>query len=204
MRKIICLVLPIILVATILAGCSSNDENNTKQTVNHNIGETVSTDSVELKIQDVSYGKYLYRDLDDNYLMASNDPAGKYFSVDGFAFVSIQYTVKNIGKTTITQYVPSSENSISGVLSGMFSLDYNNGYKYYVVDVFNHVVSCTFGDNIEAIESFSDLVPLTEAKTYRTVIQVPEEVITQTDNNLLLNVNVPNSESYETISFTLR
>ncbi len=227
MKKVISTLLAILIIVFSLIGCSNNNgeksESNSSKNEYLSVGDTISTDTADVVITDVQYGAYLVAEKDENYdyiitnsedylLAVENDEKtdfDSYKSQTGKKFVSITFKINNTGKNTIERYLPVGETKTSSILNAMFSLNYNDGYTFYPGTITNikNIDSvddyfCTVGENGYSV-TFDKLEVLAEAKTYRTVIQVPAEVA-DGNEELLLNVNVPTIDSYQQFIYKLR
>lgn len=176
MKKGLLVVLALIMVLG-LVGCSSTpatEETNTakpteitndtkeEQTL-YNIGDTVSTDCLECVLLSVE---------EDN------------------GYIEVTYSVKNIGKESLSDAWIRTNTSITRSLAGLSILDYNDGY-IYDEQVLNTV------DN----ETLSDIQPLEDGITVTDVYDVPEEVWNNVDAPLLVTICLYSNEINENADY---
>lgn len=174
MKKILSLVL---VLAMCLSLCACGGANYFA------LGETASTDAVELTLNEVSFGK-------EQYVNGRN-----IVSENGKTFMFINFTMKNIGKATL-DYFPTANDKYTYVPSAIVSVDYNGGYTYFVDNFIDYSTSSP---------ALNELEPLGEAATYTVIISVPDEVAENTQAPLLVNFNLVNSKSKgEVVSYTIR
>lgn len=156
-------------------GDSTSDENTEPEYLQ--IGDTFKDEHVEITLTDFEFGAYLDNStgpvgqINMDYLLPidvykSNNPYNAEF---GNTMISVTYEVKYIGKVE-TNHAPS------------WTIDYNNGY------IFEPEQSVVAGSDGWSTISYVPLKPLEkEAHIIRMYFEVPEEVLTNTDAQLLLN-----------------
>lgn len=176
MKKVLIGILALIMVLG-LVGCSSStpsEETNTTEpteTTNatkeeqtlYNIGDTVSTDCLECVLLSVE---------EDN------------------GYIKVTYSVKNIGKESLSSAWIRTNTSVTRSLAGLSILDYNNGY-IYDEQVLNTV------DN----ETLLDIQPLEDEITVTDVYDVPEEVWNNADAPLLVTICLYSNEINENAEY---
>ena len=116
MKRTISLVLVLALCLGLYA-CGSGSEDVYSETV-YNIGDTVKTDMVEIQLKNVIYD-YQYPQPHDDLL----PPAEK-------TFIQVNFSIKNIGKTTVKQLPAKDGESLS--TQNSVWLDYNDGYIFMI------------------------------------------------------------------------
>lgn len=173
------IVIFLIIVTMMLVACdnSTTDKNNNEITQKSSVfqlGDTVSTDSMEFTLTAVS-----------------REPQ---FSIvvppEGYSFIVVDFTLKNIGKTE-WGFIDKVDGGSSKQVSSIIYIDYNDGYIFDVDDVkdvngdiwvehsFVRPSDSTFYDD--------EFKPLHEAVDCTVAICVPNEVVTNKDANLLIN-----------------
>lgn len=183
MKKVLALVLALVLVLS-LAACGGVGKS-ADSTV-HSIGDTVKTDVAEVVVKNVSFV--------DTFNDCVSDSDHQY--------VSVTFSFKNIGKTTISQIDIS--NGFTAFVYEIPFVDYNNGYCFYVGDVKasgHNYDKSLYGDERTLVD---DLEPLSEAKSFTSAIYVPNEVAENTSAPLLIKIYVPKSKGSEVFTYKVR
>ena len=144
----------------------------------NNIGDTVSTDIVEATLIDVSF--------EDTYLVTPKD---------GYSFVIVDFSMKNIGKNNFGMFIGNGGNKTK-LPSSLVAIDYNDGYTFICDDVEekNGSIaddSCFCHPNNAYVD---DLKPFGEGETYKVAICVPNEVVENTEAPLLIKLYLMNSQ----------
>lgn len=177
MKKMCILILSVVMGISLCAcGKTTTAE---KGIVSNEIGDAVSTDAAELVLLNVSY----------------EDTFGSVTPKEGYSFVVVDYTLKNIGKTDFGYFLTATGGR-SMCMESIVSIDYNDGYIFYVDDV-----EGADGKNYDKNYMYQmsdylyirDLKPLSDAVTVQAAICVPNEVIENTDAPLLIKFNLLNA-----------
>lgn len=159
-----------------------------------NVGDTYSTDAVELTLLDVSY--------QPEY----SSFGGSIIPEEGYTFVVIDFSMKNIGKNGLVR-IPAANGGESPYPADLISIDYNDGYTF-MVDKVTGENGQTYGDDCFAMPfdvTLSDLKPLDKGRNFEAAICVPNEVVENTDAPLLVKFNLIDSKnSLETAIFSVR
>ena len=163
----------------------------TSETI-YSIGDTVMTDMVELQLTKVVYD-YQY----PSPYEFLHPPAGK-------TFIQVNFSIKNIGKTTV-ETLPARDGENSSILDSLW-LDYNDGYIFMIS---KEGITNSLGEinrGFLFIESYDfPLEPLSQALDCHPVFCVPKEVIENKEAPLSFSINLPSSDStYTTMTFKLR
>lgn len=165
-------------------------------------GETVTTSDFEITLNDVKYGNSLcglsqraeYLQPGD-YGTTDNWSGYKspYIAEDGRVLVSISFNLKYTGKKK-TSYQPN------------IVLDYNNGYTFDYKEnkPLNNYYSFNAGTNGNyqwKYETRHDFEPLSTGDLeFRTYVDVPKEVMENTQNPLKVIIKLPG----KTVSYKIR
>lgn len=168
----------------------------------YQIGETVTTSDFEITLKDIQYGESLcglsqraeYLQPGD-YGTTDNWSSYKspYIAENGRVLVSISFNLKYTGKKK-TSYQPN------------IVLDYNNGYTFDYKEnkPLNNYYSVNVGTNGNYqwnYETRHDFEPLsTNYLEFRTYVDVPKEVMENTQNPLKVIIKLPG----KTISYKIR
>lgn len=162
----------------------------------YSIGETCSTDMIELTITDICFSRNI---TIDTYLPTK--PGSGLVPSDGLTYASISFHVKNVAKGNINYKQFTN-----------FTIDYNDGYEYKVMENgYSYLVKIQeplstsktkkFTDKIE--DGYDvDLASLTESDY---VINIPcaEIIGTDTESPLKIIVLMPTSTGTEKIVYTV-
>lgn len=201
MRKLMALILAATMALSLCA-CGGSDTSTTPKTEAQeesepvveakSIGDTISTDAVEVSLLDVSYEAV--------YL------GGEIIPKEGHSFVVVEFSLKNVGKVELGMF-PSVKGGTSSTPRDIVCVDYDDGYTFTVDDVEGNN-----GENyvkdffVEPSNVYlSALKPLEDAKTFKVAICVPNEVVENTDAPLLVKFNLLNAEeTLETAIFSAR
>ena len=153
MKRIITLLLAFGMVVILCAcGGEKTGENKVDDEENYSIGDTVSTDVMECTL-----------------LSVERDEKG---------YIHVSYSIKNIGKNSLSEAWVMAPDSVSRKLDGLTSLDYNDGYIYdqHTINTLNN-------------KTFLDLVPLSDEVIVKDVYSdIPDEVWTNESALLLVKV----------------
>jgi len=212
MKKLMALVLAMIMLVS-FAGCGGNnevaeegkaeapeqeDEVQEETKTFYEMGNPAGTDAVEVVLEsyDVSpvYALNIYEDL---------------IPKEGYSFVVVNYSIKNVGKTDLGFFPCADGKNESICAETIVSVDYNDGYIFYVdeVELFNgKTYGRDFfvgGENEDVY--LDDIKPLSPAVSYEVAICVPNEVIENTDAPLLIKFNLLNSNNEKVVvSYKIR
>lgn len=172
MKKIIALLLVSLMAICLLCACGSGKDgaSNTSKTAEYKMGDTVSTDSVEFTLDDLTYSEYW-------------DPNGDFvckFMGDGNVCANVYFKVKNLGKEAIYSHT-----------AAMLVLDYDNGYTYKTGDVYHK------SSNGDYVANYEELVPLSDAEELVGYFEIPITIQDDTEHSLHINVTIYNSEGEE-------
>ena len=137
--------------------------NRIEEQTQYNIGDTVSTDCLECVLLSVE---------------------------ENNGYIEVAYSVKNIGKESLSSAWIRTNKSVTRSLAGLSILDYNNGY-IYDEQVLNTV------DN----ETLLDIQPLEDEITVTDVYDVPEEVWNNADAPLLVTICLYSNEINENAEY---
>ena len=189
-KKLVLLLATLMCISLCACGRSESStnevsvENTTKtdekEITENEIGDTVSTDVAEVVLLNVSY--------EDTY--------GIVTPKEGYSFVVVDFSLKNIGKTNLAPF-PTQGQGKSYVLGDIVSVDYNNGYTFFVDNVEGKDGSTYNESSMKKTSDdllISDLKPLSDAATAQAAICVPNEVVENTNTPLLIKINLLNSE----------
>ncbi|MBQ9968757.1 MAG: hypothetical protein IJO88_08555 [Oscillospiraceae bacterium] len=189
MKKAIALILALLLCLSLVA-CSGNEQEERPATVPaidveveetpvlYQIGDTVSTDIIELVLLDVAY----------------TASYGICTPKDGNSFIVTTFSLKNIGKTDLG-FFPAFNGSESICPDAIVGVDYDDGYIFYAGDVDGNDGQ-VYQDSVFVNPDgryLSDLKPLSEAETFEVAICVPNQVVENTEAPLLIKFNLLNS-----------
>ena len=204
MKKVISMLL---VLACCLSLCACGDTKI--QTAS--IGETVSSDRAEFILKRFEFGKNLYYDnsiTNDNFLLPIAEdeltelPAGETSktSEDGKVFLSLSFSIENIGKTPLREFVDLPDGSSTIYLSGYIELEYD-GYLFRNTDDNAFFKKSTSFWSLATLE----MDVMAPVENYVGYITVPEKVMTDTETPLYLRVYLPNEAGkFETYTYKLR
>lgn len=142
------------------------------------IGDTFKNEKYEITVTDFEFGKYLENsigpvgEINMDFMRPIDEykPQNVYNAESGNIMVSVTYEYKYIGKEE-SNHVPS------------WTIDYNDGYIFEARE-YSEVDSIGWSD----IQGYIPVKPLEkDAHIIRMCFEVPEEVETNTDAQLLLN-----------------
>ena len=165
----------------------SGGEDSTPENEAFHLGDTVTTDDIELTLTGFEYGEWLSCSLaiddvqNDNFLLPPADGRDltytlKQEATEGHILITFSFEVKSFSKTTL---------DISDIFE-RFDVDYNDGYLFensgLFVDLANkwRPVNGLLDAEIEPLDS--------TVYEFRGYLEVPEEVVSNTDSSLNLNV----------------
>ena len=176
MKRILSLALAFVLILSLTA-CGSKT---------YNVGDTVSTKAAELTVTSVRFEKQ-YRDV---------------FPEDGGFFVVVSLKIRNIGSEKLSMPYGPYFGDIVTVLYG------ENKYAFAVdrvVDKIGESYGKSIFDSSDPYTPLIDLKPLSEAQTGTVAIHVPAEVAENTDEPLVIRVEVPSGDSqHEIFMYNIR
>ena len=159
---------------------SKSEESDANEEIPElSIGETTTVGEIEFTLNWVEIGELLDGDVSSDNCLKTPDEAITQRKLtpenDTKVLAGFSITAKNLGKETCTFN-----------LENCFALDYNDGYK------FNCDNTYTFTTKIGqwAICKGLNLEPLSEATEFRGVIEIPKEVMENTDTELKFLANV--------------
>jgi len=196
MKRYILILLSLVMIFSICA-CGEED-TQPKDTPVLQLGEIASTDVAEFSllqydmgtkvdIASMTYEKFCYVTEED-----SVEYNGKNYSTNkadpGRAYISITFTLENIGKTSLDAKVPFGDSGYSQSPAALIKINYDNGYMFQF-DWSHRYNGGTEWDYNNIIS----LQPLSGVKTYRTYINVPAELI-NSSKPLVFEVSVPNGD----------
>ena len=165
------------------------EEEIVPEEVCYSLGDTVKTESIEFTLDEFDFYKCLSNVGDENcynpvaeydesawlYYRSSN----QYNADDDHIIVRISFTYKNIGKTAI--------DNISGIESGHFFIEYGDGYSF---GSFSTATKNSDGDYAYGFE----IEPLSDAVNGRGALKVPIAVMENTEEQLILAVQLEGQE----------
>ena len=187
MKKILAMLLTLTMFISITA-CGGNSAPSLK------IGDTYSTDAVELTLLDVSY--------QPEY----SSFGSRIVPEEGHSFVVINFSMKNIGKNELVR-IPAANGNESPYPADLVCIDYNDGYTF-MVDKVTGKDGQTYGDDCFAMPfdvTLNDLKPLDKGREFEAAICVPNEVVENEEAPLLVKFNLIDSKnSLETAIFSAR
>ena len=187
--KRICLIIFSLIMVFLLASCDSKEVKMDSQSDNHTpsviqIGEKFGTDSVECSIDEVKW----ITELDvlplprDKYGSVGADVlcpgynfrgmSGFNDTTSGYPYLSVKFTLKNVGKTLIEPL--RNENELIGY--GSIAVVYDDGY--------------TFESDTALM---TELEVLGDAFCEGRLIELPNEVMTNDEKPLYIKMTLPNS-----------
>lgn len=180
LKIIIPIVMSIVIIAVV--GVVFFISNNKEKV--YKIGETVITDDWEFTLKDVQYGKSIITSLSEEDYCLPNEK-GSHKAETGNTFVVITYNIKFLGKANTN-------------LNAGFTLDFDNGY--IIKNNSNLLPSLHLRNGIQAgtmignrYQSIWDIKndmyefkPLEQEKTIREYIEVPDNIINETEKSLKL------------------
>jgi len=192
-KTIIPIIIAIIIVITVgcvvtskLSNPSEITSNTVKTKKEYNVGDTVSTKAWEITLMDVQYGKTLQNSLShEDYCLPIENASYSKSAEEENIFVVITYKVKFLGKNNT-------------YFDAGFNLQYGDGYN--ITNTSNLMPCLQIRNNVEdgtmvgnTYKSLWDIKngeykfsPLEDEKIIREFIEVPENIITNTDEPLKL------------------
>ena len=210
MKKLLGALLVAIMIAMVTAcGASENTESSAEKDVEatvesnsneddssyYSVGESASNDCVEITLNSVEFES------------SRLEAASTIIPEDGQKFVTIEFTIRNIGKTELGYFKKPGGNSKQ--IKDMPYVDYNDGYTFMISDVdaadgktYMTMMGFFFDPNEGNLTS--DLKVLGEALVCTGSIVVPEEVVTNEDAPLLIGFNVPTENDEGQIVYKIR
>ena len=164
-----------------------NEEVVEDEPTTYKVGDTVSSDIMEVKLISVSYTEE-YND----------------YSFEDGSFVVVKFSLKNIGKNTLS-FLTGINGGESKIPAFSLAVDYNDGYTFTLDDIETPSVDISY-ELFYSPEVFTDeLKPLSDAVTYTVAIFVPNEVIDNTEAPLAIRYDLMNSaDEVESAYFTIR
>ena len=157
------------------------------------LGETITTENFEFTLEQAVFGTNLCTDTSSqDYLIVDGDyPATvtgsdgnkytrAYVADDDRAYVAIAYTLKYIGKTSLT-WTPA------------ISVDYNDGYTFSDAAYSNNTIIYKENEKWNTSTSIA-LEPLTPEHEFRFVFNVPREVMENADAPVKINISLDGSK----------
>lgn len=193
-------------------------ENNVSDAVQYaQIGETVSTDRVDFVLQRFEFADtilYSYHDI------ISDKPPMDYYCLpvtreelqdlydageklnytncdEGYVFASMSFTIENTGASELKEYIDVSDGSTIGIY-GYVELQFSK-YLFRDDDI-SYFNDCTAG-----FQEYVEIGVMEPPHECRGYISVPEAVMNDTAEPLLLNVYLPNEAGeFETFTYQLR
>lgn len=131
------------------------------------MNEAATVGTFEFTITDATFVESYTR---DPYVYYPNSAGGN--SNSGDIFLRVEYTIKNIGKTS--QYSPNGH---------FMQVNYNDGFEFsYYKSYISHSVGM--------VESTEEMTPLSDAKFGQIYFSVPSEVQEGTDHPLSLEISL--------------
>lgn len=187
MRKVLVLMLTAALALSLVAcGGGGGTGDTTADMKELTLGDTITTDIIEFSLTRVEFANQLKyatfstsKKPDAEYMLPTTEPqSNKAFVADeGYTLLSYSYSLKYIGKEEI------EVKTAMGI-----SADYNDGYTFEVwSDAY------MWGDYI-SIDGDTKLKPLDPQGEGRGFMKVPEEVATNEEAALIINVSIPNKD----------
>ena len=165
------------------------EEEIVPEEVCYSLGDTVKTESIEFTLDEFDFYKCLSNVGDENcYNPGAEDDesawlyyrsSNPYNADDDHIIVRISFTYKNIGKTAI--------DNISGIESGHFFIEYGDGYSF---GSFSTATKNSDGDYAYGFE----IEPLSDAVNGRGALKVPIAVMENTEEQLILAVQLEGQE----------
>ena len=209
MKKALSLILALVLCLSLCA-CGGDKANKTpnattatptSETETFEVGTTVRTEVAEFTLTEVNDGVRSALQV----LFVAGDIGQEYLSEDitladlpediiallrnkqlTYSLMMLTFTIKNIGKDTLNDFVSfPDQGGQTRVLDDLVRINYNDGYIFKA------------GDRIGA--GYLDMEPLSPATEYDVTINVPEEVLLNTDAPLLVEVALPDGNGNTTI-----
>ena len=203
MKKALSLILALVLCLSLCAcgGNNTPEKTDTSEIGTFEVGTAVRTEVAEFTLTEATDGVrsalqvlYVAGDIGQEYLSEDITLAdlpediitllhNKHLT---YSLMMLTFTIKNIGKDTLNDFVSFPEQGgQSRRLDDLVRINYNDGYLFNA------------GDRIGA--GVLDMAPLSPATEYDVTINVPEEVLLNTDAPLLVEVALPNGDGNTTI-----
>ena len=195
MKKVLSLLLALVMCLSLCAcGGDASGGGIGGGTTTYKIYDTASTDAVEVKLKSVSYE-------DEYYIKGKSDAV----PANGYTFVVIEFSVKNIGKTDL-DYFPLPSGNYTYIPGAIVCVDYNDGYTFWLDDVKGkNGVTYDENDLYTNYPTLNELKPLGETATYKVAICVPYEVVDNTEAPLLIKFYLVKANGRsEVITYTIR
>lgn len=196
MKKTFSLVIALVLSLSVSA-CNGEIHSPSKNKM-HRIGDVVRSDAMEVILTDIEHA--------DTYTTTYSGKNDEVIPRDEeYQFIIVEFSVKNIGGTELRAF-PSPPGEITNWITEMVTVDYNNGYTFYIDDVHatNHTIYSAPNFQSPRIHT-SQLKVLGEAKTAEVAILVPDEVIENTKAPLRIKFSLPTSTgNVEEVFYTIR
>ena len=214
MKKRIAIILVSILCLSISA-CGGNTSDTTEtnslteteantfnesKNITYSVGDTVNTDKAQFMLQNFEFAHVLLANYDENYLTPTtmdNIETGNKFNVpdEGKVFISFSFTLQNIGKTKLDNFITNDHGS-TNCLYGYVTIEYADGYIFGGDK--ETCIHKNSGDSWPLGQMKLDI--LAPANEYRGYIEVPMELMTNSDTPLFFVMQLPNENGeFETV-----
>lgn len=190
-----------------------NNTTNAEAPIVYQIGDTVGTGIAEFALIGVKSGWYNALNVLWQMGLISEEQISEETTKESLSNEAIEmlkkleynnmvvtFSIKNIGKETLDDFVSFDENDgRTRNIAGLLRLNYNNGYIFECESCYEY--------NSSGVKAYPylDIEPLAPAVEYHATIEFPEEVLTNTEASLLLEVALPAGDGQtEIFTFAIR
>ncbi len=114
------------------------------------------------------------------------------------------FGLKNISKDTINNFISVGKGSSTSQVYAVPQVNYNDGYMFYYGDVkdYKEVWHSDLCD--PKFVTFRELEVLGSAEVVEAAIVVPNEVVDNEENSLIIDMHLPDSNGESIFSYVVR